>query len=139
MDSNDKANEGASDSPSAPQDGKPAPFTLTASRQFTSWLAETGASLAVTTYQSGKVILVGTNKATGRLSVFERTLERPMGLAFDGKKLAIATVMQITTFVDADRGTGTAEGYDAVFVPQSASFHRRLDAARHGLRRERPH
>jgi uncharacterized protein (TIGR03032 family) len=128
MDNNDKTNEGVSDTPSAVQDGKPPPFTLTASRQFTSWLAETGASLAVTTYQSGKVILVGTNKATGRLSVFERTLERPMGLAFEGKKLAIATVMQITTFVNADRGTGTADGYDAVFVPQSASYTADIDA-----------
>src|SRR5215510_3256330 len=102
-------------------------FELTTSRQFTSWLAETGASLAITTYQSGKVILIGSNTPTRRLSVFERTLERPMGMAFDGRRLAIATLIQITTFVDAAEGEKTAEGYDAVFVPQLAHYTADLD------------
>lgn len=57
-------------------------FVVTTSRQFPSWLADTGSSLAISTYQSSKVILIGTNKQAGRLSVFERTLERPMGMAF---------------------------------------------------------
>jgi uncharacterized protein (TIGR03032 family) len=102
-------------------------FDLTTSRQFACWLAGTGASLAITTYQSGKVILVGSNPATGRLSIFERTLERPMGLAFDGRRLAIATLVQITTFVDAAGGEATKDGYDAVFVPQFANFTADLD------------
>jgi uncharacterized protein (TIGR03032 family) len=106
----------------SPQGGK-ARFELTASRQFTSWLAETGASLTVTTYQSGKVILIGSNANTGRLSVFERTLERPMGVAFDGhRRLAIASLIQITVFNDAAQGEQTADGYDAVFVPQLAYY-----------------
>jgi uncharacterized protein (TIGR03032 family) len=102
-------------------------FTLTTSRQFVSWLASTGASLAVTTYQSGKVILLGSNPGTGRLAVFERTLERPMGLAFDGSRLAVASLIQLTVFVDAARGTRTTDGYDAVFVPQLASYTADLD------------
>lgn len=103
-------------------------FTLTASRQFTGWLASTGASLAVTTYQSGKVILIGSNRETGRLSVFERTLERPMGVAFDGAgRLAVASMIQITTFVDAAEGRKIEGGYDAVFVPQTASYTADLD------------
>jgi uncharacterized protein (TIGR03032 family) len=103
-------------------------FELTASRQFTSWLAETGASLALTTYQSGKVILVGSNPATGRLSVFERTLQRPMGLAFKDGRLAVAMLTQITVFVDAAQGQKTADGYDGVFVPQLAYYTADLDA-----------
>jgi uncharacterized protein (TIGR03032 family) len=95
---------------------------ITTSRQFPGWLAATGGSLAFTTYQSGKVFLIGSNRATGRLSVFERTLERPMGMAVSGSRLAIAAMNQITTFVDAAGGTPTAEGYDAVYVPQTASF-----------------
>ncbi len=46
---------------------------------FPEWLARMGASLAFTTYQAGKVFFVGT-KADGRLSVFERTFARCMGL-----------------------------------------------------------
>lgn len=103
-------------------------FTLTASRQFTGWLASTGASLAVTTYQSGKAILIGSNRETGRLSIFERTLERPMGVAFDGAgRLAVASMTQITTFVDAAGGRGIEGGHDAVFVPQTASYTADLD------------
>lgn len=111
----------------SPQDQAAGRFEITTSRQFTSWLAESGASLAITTYQSGKVILIGSNAANGRLSVFERTLERPMGMAFDGRRLAIATLIQVTTFVDAAEGQKTAEGYDAVFVPQLAHYTADLD------------
>ena len=47
------------------------------SRQFTSWLGEAAASLVLTTYQSGKVLFIGCNPETGKLSIFERTIERP--------------------------------------------------------------
>ena len=107
----------------------PERFEITTSRQFTNWLAESGASIALTTYQSGKVMLIGNNAETKRLSIFERTLERPMGLAFDGKRLAVATLVQIVTFVNAMDGGGapTTEGYDATFVPQHAHFTADLD------------
>ena len=63
---------------------------ITTSRQFPSWLASTGGSLALTTYQSGKILLLGT-RPDGSLAVFERTLDRPMGLAVQGSRLAVAT------------------------------------------------
>lgn len=126
MSANDEIVETGRSTPLAAANKEPA-FTLTTSRQFVSWLAETGAGIALTTYQSGKVILLGSNKTTGRLSVFERTLERPMGLAFDGRRLAIATMVQITVFNEAARGAATADGYDAVFVPQSASYTADID------------
>jgi uncharacterized protein (TIGR03032 family) len=124
---NNKAGDPIERKSGTPQGDKAARFELTASRQFPSWLAETGASLAVTTYQSGKVILVGSNAKTGRLSVFERTLERPMGLAFDGRRLAIASLIQITVFNNAAQGEKTADEYDAVFVPQLAYYTSDLD------------
>jgi uncharacterized protein (TIGR03032 family) len=114
---------GAADEQAAPR------FELTASRQFTGWLSEAGTSIAVTTYQSGKIILIGSNPSQGRLSIFERTLERPMGVAFDGsRRLSIATLIQITTFVDAAEGQKSPDGYDAVFVPQLAHYTGDLDA-----------
>ena len=104
-------------------------FVLTSSRNFPGWLASTGASLVLTTYQSGKIILIGANRATGRLSVFERTLDRPMGVAFDGagRRLAVAVMIQITTFVDAAHGQKVEGGFDAVFVPQTSSYTADLD------------
>lgn len=106
--------------------GKPV-LVATASRQFANWLAGTGGSLAISTYQSGKVILIGTNGQSGQLSIFERTLERPMGLAFRHSRLVVASMFQITGFVDAAGGTPGAAGYDALFVPQSANYTADLD------------
>lgn len=50
----------------------PPPFALQASRQFASWLREQRVSVAFTTYQSGKLFLLG-HREDGQLSVFERT------------------------------------------------------------------
>jgi uncharacterized protein (TIGR03032 family) len=120
---------GAAPASSTAATGKETPaFVVTTSRQFPSWLADSGSSLAISTYQSGKVILIGANKQAGRLSVFERTLERPMGMAFRDSRLAVASMIQITSFVDAARGTPGAAGYDALFVPQSATYTADLDA-----------
>jgi uncharacterized protein (TIGR03032 family) len=119
---------GTSDFVPTTEQGPAERFEVTTSRQLTGWLAESGASIALTTYQSGKVILIGSNAQTKRLSIFERTLERPMGLALDGKRLAIATLIQITTFVNAmDEGAITADGYDATFIPQFAHYTADLD------------
>jgi Domain of unknown function (DUF4915) len=56
---------------------------ITASRQFTPWLYEQNLSLVFTTYQAGKVFFIGL-QPDGRLSVFERTLDRCMGLYASG-------------------------------------------------------
>jgi uncharacterized protein (TIGR03032 family) len=66
--------------------------------------------------------------------VFVLTLERPMGLAFDGSRLVVAGMTQITTFVDAAKSGGPMqEGYDALFVPQVAHYTGDLDAHDVGL------
>ena len=46
---------------------------------FNDWLNENYLSLAFTTYQAGKIFLIGL-QPNGRLSVFERTFDRCMGL-----------------------------------------------------------
>ena len=104
-------------------------FEVTTSRLFTSWLAESGASLALSTYQSGKLILLGSNRETDRLAIFERTLERPMGIAVSGNRMAVGGLYQVTSFVDAvvPGGPRVEGGRDAVYVPQTASFTGDLD------------
>lgn len=55
-----------------------------ASRQLMSWLAEQRISLAFTTYQTGKLFVVGL-QPDERLSLFERTFNRCLGLWCDGQ------------------------------------------------------
>jgi len=100
---------------------------LFTSRQFVSWLRQTGSSLALSTYQSGKVLFVGTQAQTDRISVFERTLDRPMGMAASGNRLAIASLYQVYTFIDALGEGQTSKGADAAYVPQMSHFTGDLD------------
>jgi uncharacterized protein (TIGR03032 family) len=97
-------------------------FALTTSRQFRDWLAATKGSLAFTTYQAGKLFLIGI-RPDGRLSVFERSFPRCMGIAVgdDGRRLALATQTQIQCFDNVlPLGEASAEGFDAVYAPHAA-------------------
>ncbi len=97
-------------------------FALTSSRGFPEWLAATGGSLAFTTYQAGKLFLIGT-KDDGRLSIFERSFQRCMGLGVsaDAKGLVLASQYQIQRFDNVlPGGTATEQGFDALFAPHAA-------------------
>lgn len=91
-------------------------LTLNTSRMFTQWLAETRSSLAVTTYQAGKIFFLG-HTPEGGLSVFERTFPRSMGLAADGDTLWMASLYQLWRFRNV-LGAGEAhQGHDALYLP----------------------
>jgi uncharacterized protein (TIGR03032 family) len=105
-------------------------FALTSSRGFNDWLAASGGSLAFTTYQAGKMFLIGL-KPEGALSVFERTFPRAMGLAVsdDGCSLALATLYQVQRFDNVvPPGQTDARGYDALYSPHAAWVTGDLDA-----------
>ncbi len=96
-------------------------FALTSSRHFPQWLYESGGSLALTTYQAGKLFLLGV-KPTGRLSVFERTFARSMGLGVsaDGRSLLLATSHQIQRLDNVlPAGQADDKGFDAVYAPHA--------------------
>ena len=90
---------------------------ITASRQFTSWLAEQNVSLAFTTYQAGKVFFIGL-QPNGQLSVFERSFERCMGLYAEGSTLYMSSLYQLWRFENALSAGEVHNGYDGVYVPQ---------------------
>lgn len=94
-------------------------FAITTSRGFESWLARAGGSLALTTYQAGKMFLLGL-KPEGRLAVFERTFARCMGLAVspDGRSLLLATQYQLYRFDNALPPGQRQGSHDAVYVPR---------------------
>jgi hypothetical protein len=109
---------------------------IAGSRNFASWLREQRVSLAFTTYQTGKLFLIGL-RPDGRLSIFERTFERCMGLAVadatENRKqkaesrngraqtLWMSSVYQLWRFENAlPDGERAPEGYDRLYVPQLA-------------------
>ena len=100
----------------AKTENKKPSFEITTSRLFTSWLASQNASIAFTTYQAGKVFLIGI-KPDGSLSVFERTIERPMALHADNDVLYLSSLYQLYRFQDVTRG-GQYENYDRLYAPR---------------------
>lgn len=104
---------------SHPQETTPQ-FEALASRQFTSWMLEQRLSLAFTTYQTGKLFLIGLQQ-NGRLSISERTFNRCMGLcAADSNTLYMSSLYQLWRFENAVPAGGVANGFDRIYVPQMA-------------------
>lgn len=100
---------------------------INTSRQFIAWLLEQRASLAFSTYQSGKLFLIGI-KPDGRLSVFERTFERCMGLAAHENSLYMGTLYQLWRMENMLPAGEQHQGYDRVFVPRTGITTGDLDA-----------
>ncbi|WP_417456494.1 TIGR03032 family protein [Kordiimonas sp.] len=90
---------------------------ITTSRQFCSWLAGIGSSLALTTYQAGKLFMISA-KPDGILGVFERTIDRCMGLAAHGKSLYVSSLYQIWRFENIMDAGEVRDGFDACYAPQ---------------------
>jgi uncharacterized protein (TIGR03032 family) len=102
----------------AAADPSQAPWVeITASRQFPEWMAQCGLSLAFTTYQAGKLFLIG-RKPEGALAVFERTFSRCMGLWGDGQTLWMSSLFQIWRFENALAPGELMDGHDRLYVPR---------------------
>ena len=101
------------------QPGAEPQLEIMGSRQFNSWLAEQNLSIAFTTYQSGKLFLIGM-QPNGRLSVFERTFNRCMGLYATDQTLYMTSLYQLWKFENSLEAGQAHNGYDRLYVPQMA-------------------
>ncbi|MFO0877701.1 MAG: TIGR03032 family protein [Gemmataceae bacterium] len=90
---------------------------ITTSRQFPGWLAEQRISLAFTTYQAGKLFLLGL-QPDGRLGISERTFNRCMGLWSDGQTLWMSSLYQLWRFQNVLEPGQTHDSFDRLFVPR---------------------
>ncbi len=94
-------------------------LVITSSPYAASWMADQRVSLGFSTYQAGKLFLIGL-QPDGRLSIFERTFSRCMGLAVstDARQLWMATQYQLWRLDNyVPPGETTPDGYDALYVP----------------------
>ena len=123
---------------SAPPAPEGEPIGCGVSGNFADWFAGQNGSLAVTTYQAGKVVVVGWD---GGVTALFRHFDRPMGLAVEGSRLALALKDQIWLFADTpalaatyaetgpDRAIDPAAGkYDAFYLPRVGYFTGAIDA-----------
>jgi uncharacterized protein (TIGR03032 family) len=87
---------------------------------FAPLLRQLNASLLVTTYQANKLLVV--RAAGDGLSTLVRTFERPMGLAVDGRRMALGTWSQVWFLRNAPDIAPRVEPaglHDACYLPRS--------------------
>lgn len=101
-------------------------LSITGSRQFTPWLFEQQLSIVFSTYQAGKLFFIGL-QPDGKLSVFERTLERCMGLCVQDNTLWVSTLYQLWRFENALALGQIHQNYDRLYIPQMSYITGDLD------------
>jgi uncharacterized protein (TIGR03032 family) len=95
------------------------PVNILCSRGFPEWLRHRNVSLAFTSYQTGRLYLVGVN-ADGKMSFHERFLARAMGLWADPQRLVVSTLFQVWRFENIVQPVAGARTPDRHYVPRVA-------------------
>ena len=102
---------------------KDEPLRSVSTNNFAALLASLNVSLAVSTYQAGKLILL---RADGdKLNTHFRAMQMPMGLALRGNRLAVGAGMQVWQFQNQPepaRLLEPADKHDACFVPRQCHW-----------------
>jgi uncharacterized protein (TIGR03032 family) len=88
--------------------------------QFPEILSHLNASILVTTYQAGKLLVLGAHE--GKLQISFLSYDQPMGLAVDKSRIAIGTRKQIHFLVPAHETLQPQSIYDGCFVSRSSSY-----------------
>lgn len=93
------------------------PMQLSASRHFPAWLAEQNLSIGLSTYEAGKIVLVG-RRSDGMLAANERNFSRAMGLWSNGQTLWAATSYQIWRFENVLAEGQIVDDADRLYIPR---------------------
>lgn len=101
-------------------------FEINCSRQFINWMLEQQVSLTFSTYQVGKVFMLGVNPEN-KLAVVERTFDRCMGLATTKNGFWMSGLYQMFKFENTLPSGSNYQGYDRMYVPQKSYFTGDLD------------
>ncbi len=107
------------------EESRSSQIACSASPDFQAWLAQSGGSVVLSTYQAGKVALIGSdgNQAT----LLMRQFDKPLGMACQGNRLALATRHWIGIFSNApllarDYLEDQPGRYDGLFLPRTSYY-----------------
>src|SRR5579883_1090194 len=88
---------------------------------FPALLRQLGASLLITTYQAGKLVMV--RDEGDHLNTHFRVFQAPMGMAVAGDRLAIGTTTQVWEYVNVPAVAAKLDPpgrHDACFLPRAS-------------------
>ena len=98
-------------------DVRPTREAISSSSAFLPWLASEKISLALTTYQTNRLFLIGVTPE-GRPSCFKRLFNHAMGLYHPPNSLLMATKEELWQFENVLEPGETCQGYDTLYVPR---------------------
>ena len=106
-----------------PREGMSETIRCDISESFPAWLSQAGGSIVLTTYQAGKVGMIGWD---GRqVTLLFRDFPKPMGLDIEGPRMLLATHHQVIELANApllayEFLEGQPGRYDALYLPRVA-------------------
>jgi len=109
--------------PATPVSASPELVNCSVSDSFHEWMSRSGGSLVITTYQAGRVAMIGFDGQ--RVAPLLREFASPMGVAVQGNLMALATHSQVMILANAPSlaphyPVENPAGYDAIFLPRVA-------------------
>lgn len=106
------------------------PFSCTYSPQLPKLLSDLRISLAISTYQAGKLVFISPRDENS-LTLLPRTFQKPMGFDLKGDKMVMACEDEIILFDNvpelAVNYPNKPATYDALFVPHATFYSGRVD------------
>lgn len=107
-----------------------APFTCSHSQGFAEFLINQNCSIAISTYQAGKVIFISP-KDRDHIIQLPRNFAKPMGIAIAGDKMAIATREEVVVLANskslATSYPNQPGTYDNMFIPRATYYTGEID------------
>ncbi|WP_246037101.1 TIGR03032 family protein [Thermomonas fusca] len=132
----DSADGQPAQSTQAPRDITKLKVEKSCSRGLAGWLAQHRLSLAITSYQTGRIYLVGSDPQ-GRVSFFERIFERAMGVVGNAQRIYLGGLYQLWRFENVLRPNEVIHGqFDKCYVPRNAQTIGDLDIHELGIRKD---
>jgi len=120
----------------APRDITQLKVEKSCSRGLAGWLGQHRLSLAITSYQTGRIYLVGSDQQ-GRVSFFERIFERAMGVVGNAQRIYLGGLYQLWRFENVLRSNEIIHGqFDKCYVPRNAQTIGDLDIHELGIRKD---
>jgi uncharacterized protein (TIGR03032 family) len=91
-----------------------------ADRDFPTWLKAQKISLACSTYQTSRLILIGAGEATDRISIHWRIFDRAMGLYCKDDRIYLGSKYQLWELNNVLESGKLYQGYDRLYVPRKS-------------------
>ena len=106
------------------------PFSCTYSPQLAEFLHKANCSIAISTYQAGKVVFISA-KNDHQLVQLPRTFVKAMGIGLQGQKMVVATVDEAIVLVNSPQLAAhypkQPKTYDALFMPRATYYTGHID------------